>query len=209
MSLSLEFPEKYIEYRGRPLAGTKTKRFPMDVRSFVWPKDKQVQRMAEAVTAEIDTNDEKAWAIQKFAVKNLKYVGDEKKGCPEFWLFPAETLALRKCDCEDGGILIASMLLSVLPEYEHHRVWVVAGLVKSGRGASTGGHAYCVYIRESDDRPVILDWCYYEDSEVGVGDKPSAFDNDNYIEAWFLFNHKESRAPMNVAMDGRVSYKEI
>ena len=204
IDLALEYPTRYTEYNSRPLPGT-DKRFPMDVRSFVWPNDAQVKEQATKIVRKLDQHDSKATAIQRWVVKKLRYVEDDKKGCPEYWMFPVETLALKRCDCEDGAILIASMLLAVLPESEHWRVWVAAGLVQAGEGAAEGGHAYCVYIRESDHEPVILDWCYYEDSRIAVEDKPIATDVEMYKDVWFAFNHKESRAPSKLRMSGRMA----
>lgn len=201
--LGLQYPVKYVEYKGRPLPGTKDKRFAMDVCSFLMPNDRVVGELAGKITRKAHSPDEKAHAIQKWIARKLKYVSDDVKGCSEYWMFPPETIELMKGDCEDGAILIASLLLSVLPDYAHHRVWVAAGMVKPDTGAAGGGHAYCVYIRESDNQPVILDWCYYEDSRVAVEKKPIATEVSTYKEVWFAFNHKESRSPRSRTLSGR------
>jgi len=54
-----------------------------------------------------------------------------------------------KGDCEDGAFLVHSLLLHAGVPYD--RIGTYGGLVESGEGAATGGHAWTAYRRESDD----------------------------------------------------------
>lgn len=91
-------------------------------------------------------------------------------------------------NCEDGAILLASMMINAgVPKY---RVKVAAGLVDDFNGG-TGGHAYCIYKRESDDRWVTLDWCYLANTKA-VKDRTPLKENEHYKEIWFTFNDQFS-----------------
>jgi hypothetical protein len=77
-----------------------------------------------------------------------------------------------------------------------------------------GGHAYCIYLA---DRPeserklewVILDWCYLQDPEVSVENKPLARNGGTegaYREIWFTFNDFHSWAQSSFEVkEGRIS----
>jgi len=90
--------------------------------------------------------------------------------------------------CEDGAILIANIMVkSGIPWY---RVRVCAGSVKGG------GHAYCVYCRETDNEWVVMDWCYFYKSTL-VKDRLTHKQERNYFNtemnyyvwfSWDLFN---------------------
>jgi len=55
--------------------------------------------------------------ILEYVGNNIRYVPDQGK---EFWKFPAETLADKVGDCEDGAILTAALMLArnIAPYYE-------------------------------------------------------------------------------------------
>ena len=95
-------------------------------------------------------------------------------------------------NCEDGAILMASLMLNagITP----WRVRVTAGSVQPSPTAKMGGHAYVTYCREHDNNWVILDWCYYADSRVPVQDKPYAKLVATYKDIWFSFNNTFSWA---------------
>lgn len=90
--------------------------------------------------------------------------------------------------CEDGSILMASLMLNA--EIPNWRVRVTAGLVESGIKAELGGHAYVTYCREVDNQWVVLDWCYREDSMIAINGKPIIKNRPEYKQVWFSFNNK-------------------
>ena len=103
-----------------------------------------------------------AYQAQKWAVKNLTYTSDTG----EYWQTDAETIASKKGDCEDGAILIYSMLVrSGVPV---DRVKVVGGAMYDRNGAQIGYHAWCIYKRTSDKEWITLDWCFSEDSGIAI-----------------------------------------
>ena len=181
-----KYPVVNKDYAGRPLPGTKDQRYFVDIRHFVWADDYFLAEMTESMSKDFDTL---ALEAQQHVVKKIRYVGDDTLGCPEYWLFPQETICRGVGDCEDGAILMASLIMNGLPAAERWRVRVAAGWVQAAPTAPKGGHAYVAYCRESDDQWVILDWCYLEDSRVAVKDKPLAKDKAEYLDVWFSFNH--------------------
>jgi len=183
-------PKEPIVYAGRALRRSKT-RIPIDVRHMVWKDDCQLKDIIKNNCLESDNNDFTALDCQTWVVNNIKYVGDEKSAAiAEYWKFPNETIATHKGDCEDGAILMASLMLNAgIPNW---RVRVAAGMVKPRPTAPEGGHAYVTYCRETDNQWVILDWCYYEDSYLAVPLKPLASSVVTYKDVWFSFNNQYS-----------------
>ena len=193
----------------------------MDIRRFVWANDVVLSNVLsdEIIPAfdpdERSSDDDMAWCIQRWVCNGkrtqgrrkgrrvAKYVRDKKaRGYNEYWLFPVESLELGNMDCEDGAYLIASlMLVAGIPEW---RVRVAAGWVQTGGGAEQGGHAYCCYCRESDNNWVALDWCYLEDPETPVPDKPKLHDRKEYKEVWFSGNSRFSWSHTHFGLVGRI-----
>jgi hypothetical protein len=197
-------PKVEQTYDGRPLPVVGTN-FPIDVRHFAWDNDLIIKKILKANNLIKNSNDDTASAIQKFVVELLTYVGDDiQLKASEYWMYAGETLQLRSGDCEDGAILITSMLLNALPDEHKWRVRVTAGFVQSAPTAPQGGHAYCTYCRCSDNQWVALDWCYYEDSSVPVSKKPLIKNVSFYKDAWFSFNHECAWANTTFEMAGRV-----
>lgn len=192
-------------YKGRPLPGT-DKRFDIDVRHFIWDRDITLQRIIESNHLRKDKNDDAVLAIQKYVVSRIQYHKDESLGNPEYWLFPEETLNLKRGDCEDGAILIASLILNALPKAHHWRVRVAAGWVREAPTAPQGGHAYCTYCRTTDNEWVPIDWCYFQDSGVPVSGKILIRDRTVYQDVWFSFNHLHAYSHTNFKLEGRVRH---
>lgn len=110
-------------------------------------------------------------------------------------------------NCEDGAILIASLLINAgIPSW---RVKVCAAQVMADPifapaddEGELGGHAYCIYLadRPDSDRKlewVILDWCYLQDPDIPIEKKPLARDGGQegaYRDIWFTFNNEKSWA---------------
>jgi len=181
-----KYPKNEIIYDGRGIRGY-PHRIPVDVRSMISSDSNILKKIVPHIQGN-GTYDSIAHHAQKWVVANIKYVGDKKNtGLEECWQYPNETLATKKGDCEDGAILLASLLLNAgVPAW---RVRVTAGLVSAGKGAATGGHAYVTYCREKDNNWVVLDWCYLEDSSRPVAKKPIFKTLKPYKDIWFSFNH--------------------
>jgi len=122
------------------------------------------------------SNDEKAQLCLKYVAKRITYVGDKK----ENWQFAYETWKRRKGDCEDGAILIAVMML--MAGIPYWRIRLNAGNVKGG------GHAYITYLRETDNKWYIMDWCYWYDESKDY--KKTWDEAKNYFGIWFSCNQK-------------------
>jgi len=193
-SVNRTFKPQRIIYEGRRIKSkNKEIKLSIDVRNYITVNDAFVVNFAKVSGATAETSyDKKAWLVQKAVCKYMTYVYDEQnEGYTEFWQFPFETLALRYGDCEDGAILMAAtMIASGIPA---DRVKVCAGLVETGDPHDpTGGHAYTAYVRESDMKIVILDWCYYQDPQIPVANKPTLAENKKYKDMWFSFNNLNS-----------------
>lgn len=125
-----------------------------------------------------DSTDEVAYNALSWVVRNITYTTDTKQfDTSEHWLFPFETFYTRKGDCEDGAILLANIMLNNGVPY--WRIRLNAGSVKGG------GHAWVTYLRESDNKWVILDWCYWPDESLEGLSWDAA---ENYFNIWFSWN---------------------
>ncbi len=198
-----------VIYNGRALRGKKD-RIAIDVKNFITENDDMLQKIINDYNLKKRSYDDTALAIQRQVVRFLTYKYDsESSQVPEFWQFPFETLQSEIGDCEDGAILIASLLINAgVPAW---RVKVAAGYVQAEPTAPQGGHAYCLYLAD-DNEFRILDWCYYQDSRIPIKDKPLAKDGGQrnaYRDVWFTFNNQHSWAggPLTV-FDSRMSKQQ-
>jgi len=211
-------PRSPVLYEGRPLPGARTA-WDMDVRRFIYPPgDAVLARLLAGFDGDLErarlsmvvgNADAAAWAIQRFVCRVMSYASDDMIGSPEYWLFPGETLALRRGDCEDGAILIASLCRAVgIPAF---RIRVAAGLVDPGRGAPEGGHAWASFLR-ADQTWVALDWCYYADPSVAIAKKVPIAEKLEYFggdRVWFSFNDENAWShDKEVRIRGRIALTE-
>jgi predicted transglutaminase-like cysteine proteinase len=204
-----KWEEAPIIYTGRALRGKfYDKQIDADVKVFIKKNDAILHHVISQLNLYKGTANETAWMIQRFVCDFLKYTDDDVTvDCPEYWMFPFETIQSEVGDCEDGAILIASLLVNAgIPAW---RVKVCAAQVMADPivapaddEGELGGHAYCIYLA---DRPeserklewVILDWCYLQDPEIAVEEKPLARDGGQegaYRNIWFSFNNEKSWA---------------
>jgi len=205
-----KYPQAPVIYAGRTL---KTSHTPVkiDVKNFVCGNDNVILKLIKRNRLMKSTPNETAIACQKWVVKNIKYIADDQSNkCPEFWQFPFETLAAGIGDCEDGAILLASLLVNAgIPAW---RIKVAAGYVQEAPTAPQGGHAYCIYLADRPDSEkkmewVVLDWCYYEDSDLPCEKKALAKNggyNNCYKDTWFTFNTERSWNQTKLEIDGRI-----
>lgn len=210
-----------IIYTGRALRGESyRKQIDADVKTFIKKDDAILWHVITQVGLRRDTPNETAQAIQNFVCAFLKYkYDDETVDCPEFWQFPFESIQSEIGDCEDGAILIASLLINAgIPSWRVKvcAAQVIADPVFAPSDSELGGHAYCIYLadRLDSDRKlefVILDWCYLQDPEVPIEEKPLARDGGQegaYKDIWFTFNDENSWSQTAFEVkEGRISNK--
>lgn len=198
-----------IVYKGRALRGANIKmQIDADVKTFITRNDEILKAIIEQFDLKKSTPNETALACQQFVCTGLKYAYDEKiNKCPDFWQFPFESVQSGEGDCEDGAILLVSLMINAgIPSW---RCKVVAGtaLVDPNSSAVTGsnqskvgGHGWAIYLADRPDSErklewVILDWCYQEDPDVPCEKKPLARDGGykgSYQDVWFTFNDEYS-----------------
>jgi len=208
-----------IIYTGRALRGESYKKqIDVDVKAFIKRNDAILWHVITQLELRKGTPNETALKIQNFVCNFLKYKYDDLTAdCPEFWLFPFESIQSEIGDCEDGAILIASLLINAgVPSWRVKvcAAQVMADPVFAPSDTELGGHAYCIYLA---DRPeserklewVILDWCYLQDPEVPIVDKPLARNGGSegaYRNIWFTFNNDNSWAQSSFEVkEGRIS----
>ncbi|MFX0070269.1 MAG: DUF4332 domain-containing protein [Candidatus Hermodarchaeota archaeon] len=214
-----KYPKAPIIYTGRALRGEDYyKQIDADVKSFIKNNDAILYHVIDQAQLRKDTFNETALTIQDFVNGFFKYKFDEETSdCPEFWQFPFESIQSGIGDCEDGAILTASLLINAgIPSW---RVKVAGGGVLTDpvfapSNTELGGHAWCIYLADRPDSKrglewVILDWCYAQDPDVPIEEKPLAKDGGQqggYKETWFTFNDEYSWAlDLTQIPTGRIS----
>jgi hypothetical protein len=208
-----------IIYTGRALRGESYKKqIDVDVKVFIQKDDAILWHVITQLGLRRENPNETALAVQNFVCNFLKYKYDDiTSDCPEFWQFAFESIQSEIGDCEDGAILTASLLINAgIPSW---RVKVCAGYVKADpvvapSDEEEGGHAYCIYLADRPDSErklewVILDWCYLQDPEIPIEEKPLARDYGHegaYKEVIFTFNDEFSWAQNAFEVkEGRIS----
>jgi len=217
---------KYIKapiiYTGRALRGKYSKELiDVDVKTFIKKNDEILKFIIKQYNLRKNTPNETALAIQQFVVSYMKYIYDEESSeCPEFWQFPFESIQSGIGDCEDGAILICSLMINAgIPSW---RCKVAAGGVianpfaPSSGNEELGGHAFALYLADRPESPrklewIILDWCYLEDPDIQCEKKPLAKDGGHYgayKQIWFTFNDEYSWAQNSIEL-GTTRVKQL
>ncbi|HPT38194.1 MAG TPA: transglutaminase domain-containing protein [Methanothrix sp.] len=147
-----------IMYDKRAIIGNSGLYIPTDIRAWLSSTKSEVILIA---LQEIDlpsdrragTFDQRAMKIWEYVARSVQYITDKSTfGLDDFWLFPEETLILKKGDCEDASFLLAALLLA--SGISEHCVRVVLGRISTPDGDY--GHAWVVYQNESGI------WCLLE-----------------------------------------------
>lgn len=161
-----------------------------DVRNLIFSKSYILERVAGKWRGL--EPEEIAYKALCWVIDNVKYTGDiETHKEAEFWQLPEETYATKRGDCEDGAILITSLMrIAGVPAY---KVKICAGWVKSGE--SQGGHAYTIFLRD-DQTWCVLDWCYWANKKP-IKERKQQKEESNYLEIWFTFNDQYSFSQHN------------
>jgi len=130
------------------------------------------------------SHDDKALTTLKFVASRIKYQSDKEHfGKPELWKNPEYTYQERLGDCEDGALLLISLLrINGVPAY---KVKLCAGYVKSGN--SKAGHAYVIYLADNNEW-YVLDWCYWYKESINAFKKIPHKDMTNYLDIWWTAN---------------------
>lgn len=91
---------------------------PTDLREWLTPPDSQeIKTILSSLNLPqkktSGTFDKRAKTVWQYVAENINYVSDATSQLKQdFWQFPAETIALKKGDCEDCAFLMASLLLA-------------------------------------------------------------------------------------------------
>jgi hypothetical protein len=208
-----------IIYTGRALrAEVYAKQIDVDVKAFIKKNDAILWHVITQVGLRKETPNETAFAIQNFVCNFLKYKYDDITAeVPEFWLFPFESIQAEIGDCEDGAILIAALLINAgIPSWRVKvcAAEVIADPIFAPSDSEVGGHAYCIYLADRQDSErklewVILDWCYLQDPEIPIEEKPLARNGGTegaYKDVLFTFNDEYSWAQTALEVkEGRIS----
>ncbi|MCP4901169.1 MAG: transglutaminase domain-containing protein [bacterium] len=121
---------------------------PTDLREWVTPGDREEIRralrdMELPVDREPGSFDGRARIVWRWVVDSITYTEDpEEQMLVDFWQFPAETIAIKKGDCEDCAFLLASLLLG--SGVSSYCVRVVFGSVVQ-QGEVAVPHAWTIY----------------------------------------------------------------
>jgi len=171
-----KWPKNEVKYKARG-------RYAMDVRNLILNKSYVLDTVTD-IYKEKGNYDQQALALLKFVISHMTYVGDEKLyDRPEFWQNPEITLAMGRGDCEDGALLLASLMRVVgIPAF---RVKLCAGWVKTKEGQE--GHAYVIYLAE-DSKWYTLDWCYWPEASTFSFNKNPHSENADYNDIWWTAN---------------------
>ena len=136
-------------------------------------------------------DDNTAYNCLKYVIDNIKWISDSKQfGFKEHWDFPSEVIYRKKADCEGGSHLIVSLMRNA--EIPAFRTKVVCGWTyRNNDFKQRIGHSYAIYLRETDNQWVTLDWCWYP-NEFLIKDRVMSKDNPSYGPIWWTFNDKFS-----------------
>ena len=190
-------PKADILFTARKLPGYQM-HFPVDVRQMITINDSVIRNDLEDHTLIVNDagncNEDIFRIYRHSRVKEINpyfYQYDNYIfGC-EFFMYPYELRVLKKGDCDDWGIELASYLITAgVPEW---RVRCVVGLTRSG-----GGHlTVCVL---ADDLTTwyhinsTTPWWVVEENVWGkLTDFPKADDSSDEMgigDVWFSFNNK-------------------
>ena len=133
-----------------------------------------------------DTNRIKVKKALSFVRSKITYTGDIAVwDASDKWQTPKQTWELKTGDCEDGAILLYSILSEAgVPDIQAR---IVAGDVVGG------GHAYYVWLSDEDGLEYPIDWCYWP-SRSATMSTPYVQRNEYFYShlEWFSFNKEQA-----------------
>lgn len=125
---------------------------------FIQPRNPDIQLLSKKLTAGLDTSSKKVAALWSYVsqypyvetVKTIRIAGDGQITQDDTWLYPAETLRVKKSNCANRSFLLASLVKNILPNPGD--VYCVMGKIKLD---GIGAHAW---VRTNvDGVPFILE----------------------------------------------------
>lgn len=187
-----KFKKIKVKWNCRPVLSIKSGKWVIgetigiDVMSFWMPKT--IQETAIMIrTLNIEAYNKKdwdtlAWKCEEYVKKKIQYVSELPK---EYWKYPYETERDGNGDCEDGSMYLGNLMLAI---------GIPPGRIKQCVGEVEGGkHCYTSYCRTTDNKHVILDWCFWKTSAL-IKDRPLHSDNYTYYKVDFSFTPKDTWA---------------
>jgi hypothetical protein len=159
----------------RDVLGTTKKRYDIDIRGFISPKDNAVLRrtvreIATGLPAQeralfysraAQSFDLRMRSVTAYISEHIAYKKEaQRKRQFDYWLFPEETLKTRKGDCEDRAFLLASLLLA--SGVSSYSVRVALGKIYNQKTDKSYDHVWVMYKNESGVwmliEPLLLTW---------------------------------------------------
>jgi hypothetical protein len=156
--------------------------YSIDVRDFFTPYDASLPLIPG------NNNDEKAFNTLAWIRQNIAYTRDKTSyGFDEYWAMPYQTLKRQIGDCEDGAMLLASILLKNGVPY--YRVRVCAGSVWDGR--ATAGFLKLADTKYFCDKSCLSQkeiklGIIQELKQIGLNPDNGLVNQQNLKKAWFL-----------------------
>ncbi len=174
-----KYPSVNITYAKTDILGT----FQIDVRQFIQPYNFMFPTFQ-------GSDDEIALQSLIWIINNIIYTTDmtEYKQV-EYWAQPYEVLNWKHGDCEDGALLLASILIK--NEVPSWKLRVSAGWVVNPYTQVREGHSYVTYYCEETDKWVTLDWCYVPNQKP-INERIDYKEDTIYQDVWFSFNDKNA-----------------
>ena len=205
-SLILKFPFVYENYmndkwpRNQIRYRTVTGGELVDVRTTLQDTCMEIIELGNTIQGEAKNHDEAALACLRAVMGHVAYKRDiDRNGKAEFWQKPPVTFADGEGDCEDGALLLMTLMDAAgIPVWRRK---VCAGYVLDPLTKNKGGHAYVIYLKD-DLKWYVLDWCYYaidciENYKKGISHSKQT---DRYYDIWWTFNQQYCWAQKDTKM---------
>lgn len=164
-----------------------------DVRDFIQADNPILMEIVEQDRLDKGSLDDIAYNCMRCVQENIEYVSDPQlSNYSEEWLFPTETVQTGMGDCEDGTNLMISLMRNAgMPAYR----------VKNACGeVIERGHSWTIYLRETDDEWVILDWAYKATDRL-IHKRELAKNRTDYTKLEFTFNDEHSWAQSSMEIN--------
>ena len=175
-----QFSMSYIKGEARP---------NNDLKKYLQFPSEEIKNLANKITDENDSNDEKMYKIEQWVIDNISYEYDIKNyGQEEYFATPSETLKIMSGDCDDFAFLIHSLGLNA--GVDENRLRTYGGLVvyqNENGNVESGGHAWTSYKTEADNEWIILDGTFFT-TDKPFSDRIKMSDDDKYFDDYFFVN---------------------
>lgn len=172
-TISYSYLPSLESYGRAPLASITSTSTSTDKVAMLQCDNEYMEYYAGLITAETDY-DSIAIALVTYVATAITYVA-EGAGV-DVWKAPQQTLLDGTGDCEDGSLLLFSLMVNAgIPS---SRVRLYTGYLYG-----TLGHAWVAYLRESDNKWVFLDWTAGRNWLLitDVDELPLAYYDDYYV----------------------------